>query len=655
MEKLRGFENSNQDITENRERQADELLNFLETAENVGFLHGQKFDTAFSDEKNKRDFIENLSEKDFTELLNTINGILRNKEKEEWKMDGEYVGTGGNVFLGMEHVSPLQEDKPELLAKVLSAAKTMNQENRELKDIALLVSSSINAIHPYMDANGRTSRFMYLTLSENLTSENKEGLKEIISFSATFDKVEIDINPRTLLWEIKDKIKEEIGVGKLEKNKLNVQAQMEEINLRDIKLSDESKNEDKKLLELLKVDEDFRFLSLFKYLRDNSLLENEEYTKKGPVFNGKNISYILTDRLTENLNQEQIVEILQNYRGLKKRQIEILIDCIANPEKPEYQTRNDDGEKISFKDYLEQEIKKEADKNTEEKMIEAERQKKENEEKQRIKEKEIGLKERFNNGEGDYKFFESSEIKSIQELEQAVTEIAEIKDQEYSEEQKIDILKKSLFTLAGKINSKVVISQEQINSYVENKKLELMEFFAQFQTISEAVDFIEKSGNFAYKIHTSKDYEIPYSDQEYLNKQEDISRFLDDLFNQSVYYVNSSGSSLRLKLFEIKSKKLSNVIQPTAEQIFYNNEMVDYTDKQVIKVSDLSPEQKKFVFEISTPEFRQKVLSQEKPNHARIKSDVGIISDEEGIYVNIPKGATLHSGWLIVGVEKLKE
>lgn len=654
MERLRGFENLNQDITENRERQADELLNFLETAENVGFLHGQKFDTAFSDEKNKRDFIENLSEKDFTEMLNTINGILRNKEKENWKMDGDYVGTGGNVLLGMEHISPLQEDKPELLAKVLSAAKTMNQENRELKDIALLVSSSINAIHPYMDANGRTSRFMYLTLSENLTSKNKERLKEIISGSS-LDGVEIDINPKTILWEIEDKIKEEIGVGKPSKNKLNVQAQTEERSLQDIKLSDESKDEDKKLLELLKVDDDYRFLSLFKYLRDNSLLENEEYTKKGPAFNGKNISYLLFDRLAENLKQEQMIEILQNYRELKKRQIEILIDYIANPKKTEYQMRNDDGEKISFKDYFEQEIKKESDEKAEEKKIEAEKQKKENEEKQRIKEKEIGLKERFNNGVGDHKFFESSEIKSIQELEQAITGIAEIKDQEYSEDQKIDILKKSLSNLAGKINGKVVISQEQINLYVENKKSELMEFFAQFQAISEVVDFIEKSGNFAYKIHTSKDYEIPYSNQEYLDRQEDISLFLDDLFNQSVYYVNPSGSSLRLKLFEVRSKKLSNVIQPTAEQIFYNDKMVDYTDKQVIKVSDLLPQQKKFVFEISTPEFRQKVLSQEKPNHAHIKSDVGTISDEEGIYVNIPKGATLHSGWLIVGVEKLKE
>ncbi len=372
MEGERDFENIIKSEPENRAWRADQLLNFLETEENIGFLHGKKFDTVFSDEKNKREFIENLSEEDFTEMLNTINGILRDKEKEDWKMDGDYVGTGGALLAGgLEHISSLQEDKPELLAKVLSAAKTMTQENKELKDIALLVSSSINAIHPYIDANGRTSRFMYLALSENLTSENKERLKEIVSVSATEQEAEIDINPGSVLWKIEDKIKTEIGVGNSEKNKLNIQDQSLETQCwKDIKVKDEARVVDIKLLELLKVDEKFRFLSLFKFLRDNSLLENEKYIDKGYVDfanKGRDYSLILIKSLVKDLKQEQIIEILQNYRELKKRQIEILIDCITNPKKPEYQTRDDDGEKISLKGYFELKIKKESEENTEEK------------------------------------------------------------------------------------------------------------------------------------------------------------------------------------------------------------------------------------------------------------------------------------------------
>ena len=174
------------------------------------------------------------------------------------------------------------------------------------------------------------------------------------------------------------------------------------------------------------------------------------------------------------------------------------------------------------------------------------------------------------------------------------------------------------------------------------------------QKIAEVVNFIEDSGNFEYKIHTSSDYEIPYTNQEHLDQQENVTRFLDELFSQSVYYVSSSGSALRLKLFEIKSKQLSSVIQSMTEQIFYNDKMVDYTDRRVIQVSDIAPEQGKFVFEITTPGFRQKVLMQENLEQST-KSGVGTISDEEGIYVNIPEGATLHSGWRVVGVKKLKE
>lgn len=41
MEKLRGFEIQNQDATENRERRADVLLRFVDTAENIEPFHGQ--------------------------------------------------------------------------------------------------------------------------------------------------------------------------------------------------------------------------------------------------------------------------------------------------------------------------------------------------------------------------------------------------------------------------------------------------------------------------------------------------------------------------------------------------------------------------------------------------------------------------------------
>lgn len=644
MEKLRGFEIQDQDATENREKRADVLLRFVDISENIEPFRGQKLETIFSDEEHKREFLKNLSTEEFTQLLEGLNGILRNKKKEDWKMDGQDVGVGGNIFTGLEYISPRQEDKPELLDKLLSSVKKMNEEGKDLKDIALAVSATINAIHPFLDGNGRTSRFVYSILTEGY---NKEQIKKILSKSATFDGTEINIDPGLIKTKIDDMVEAGLGIANPEINKDKILGmRMGGDELEFVEEIDEKQKE--LFINLYDTDKDYLLWGIFKFLQDNPNLDKEQYLKR--IEGG---SVVLASSLTRNLDQEKLNQILLNYRDLKKKYVEKIIGSIADPDKEEYQIEID-GQKIPLKNYFENRIEAEREKRAEEDRIEKEREVAEQREKERIKQKEKVIKSRFDNGEGDYKFFEPSAIKSIQEVERELAGMTQIEQQEISEEQKIDILKKSLFALAGKINSKVSISQEQIDSYVENKKTELAEFFAQFQKISDIVNFIENSGTFEYKIHTSSDYEIPYAKQEYLDQQEDITRFLDELFSQSVYYVSPSGSALRLKLFEIKSKELAGVIQPMTEQIFYNDKMVDYTDKKVIQVSDIVPEQGKFVFEITTPGFRQKVLTQENLEQTT-KSGVGTISDEEGIYVNIPEGATLHSGWRVIGVKKLKE
>lgn len=643
MENFRSFETQNQEATENREKRADVLLRFVETSENIEPFHGQKLETIFSDEEHRREFIKNLNTEEFTQLLEGLNGILRNKNKEDWKMDGQDVGVGGNIFTGLEYISPRQEDKPELLDKLLSAVKKMNEEGKDLKDIALAVSATINAIHPFLDGNGRTSRFVYSILTEGF---NKEQIKKILSKSATFDGTEINIDPGLIKTKIDDMVEADLGVANPEINKDKI------LGMRmggdELKFTEEIDEKQKELfINLYSTDRDYLLWGIFKFLQDNPNIDKEQYLKQ--IEGG---SVVLASFLTRNLDQEKLNQILLNYRDLKKKYVEKIIGSIADPDKEEYQIEID-GQKIPLKNYFENRIEAEREKRAEEDRIEKEREMAEQQEKERIEQKERLIKGRFNNGEGNYKFFEPSEIKSIQEVERELTGITQIEQQEISEEQKIDILKKTLFALAGKINSNVSISQEQIDSYVENKKTELAEFFAQFQKVSDMVNFIENSGTFEYKIHTSSDYEIPYAEQEYLDRQEDITRFLDELFSQSIYYVSPSGSALRLKLFEIKSKELAGVIQPTTEQIFYNDKMVDYTDKKVIQVSGIVPEQGKFVFEITTPGFRQKVLTQENLEQTT-KSGVGTISDEERIYINIPEGATLHSGWRVVGVKKLK-
>ena len=363
MEKLQGFENFNQDKTEYseqefREQRADALLRFLDDEENIEFLHNKKFEEIFANETSKRDFIDNLETEEFIELLNTFNGILRNKKKEDWKMDGETVEVGGNVFTGIEYIAPRHEDKPELLAKVLSVAKEMNQNERDLKDIALLISSSINAIHSYADGNGRTSRLIYSLFTQDFDDEIKMELKEILS---EYGNEKININPASVGRKIDNLIKSEVGLKDPFTNKDEIARFGRDYKRRgrkNIEFNQEISEADKKsFFNLLDRDEDYFFYSVIKYLQDNPEIDKEKYLKKIPD-DPNNTTEIPIGDLSKNLKQEQLSQIFQNYRYLKKEKVKKLIDCIANPDKEEYQIEIK-GQKISMKDYFESEIKEE--------------------------------------------------------------------------------------------------------------------------------------------------------------------------------------------------------------------------------------------------------------------------------------------------------
>jgi len=363
MEKLQGFEIQDQDANENREKRADVLLRFVDTSENIEPFHGQKLETIFSDKEHRRGFIKNLSTEEFTQLLEGLNGILRNKKKEDWKMDGQDVGVGGNIFTGLGYISPRQEDKPELLDKLLSSVKMMNKEGRNLKDIALAVSATINAIHPFLDGNGRTSRFVYSILAEGF---NKEQIKKILSKSATLNGTEINIDPGLIKTKIDDMVEADLGIVNPEINKDKI------LGMRmggdKIKFPEEIDEKQKELfMNLYDTDKNYLLWGIFEFLQNNPSLDKKQYLKQ--IEGG---SVVLASSLTRNLNKERLDQILLNYRDLKKKYVEKIIDSIANPDKEEYQIEIN-GHKISLKTYFENRIKDEQEKRVEEERLEKEK------------------------------------------------------------------------------------------------------------------------------------------------------------------------------------------------------------------------------------------------------------------------------------------
>jgi hypothetical protein len=332
---------------ENREKRADVLLRFLNIAEKIQPFKGKKFEEIFDTEEHKREFIENLNDQEFTEILNGVNGILRNKDKEEWETDGSQVGLK-SAFMGVGYVAPKQEDKPELLRETLSAMKKMNSEDRDLKDIGLLASSALNAIHPYADGNGRTSRLMYSLLVKDLNAETKEELKEVL-LDRGRDK--IDIDPGSIQAKIELLVKDEIGITSQEVNPTNLQNILYRGEISEkIKKLAETNNNIASFLEKLKIDYGYLFFAVFEFLKNTPDLEKQKFVKKNPKW-----SSVLAKDFLEDLSEEQLGEILENYRQLKKKHVEKLIDCIANPNKEEYQTEWE-GQKVSLKDYFEKKM-----------------------------------------------------------------------------------------------------------------------------------------------------------------------------------------------------------------------------------------------------------------------------------------------------------
>lgn len=643
MRERLNLENQKNEEEIDREKKSEFLLRFFRSTENIESFHGRKMEDIFSNEEEKRAFLENLQEAEFVEFLDGVNGILRGKKKDEWGMDGETVVLKG-VMMGVDYVPPRQEDKPELLAKVLASAKQMNRDGKNLQDIALLVSSSLNAIHPYLDGNGRTSRLIHTLLTEDFNDETKAKLQGVLGRDGR-DK--LDINPGLIQCEINDLIEQEVGTRDTEINTDKITNLFGE--KRNFQFSAEISEKDQKLFgELLDKDDRYLFLSVFQYLQQQG--DKEKYLRKFPKR-----SAIPIELLSKNLTQQGLSQILQTYKELKKKYVETLIDSIAHPENEKYQI-NHGGQKISLKDYFELRIKEKAEEIAEEDRLAKEREETEERELARIEQKENLIKERFNQGEGEYKTFSADEINTLQQLTQELKQIIEaeksFESQQYTDEQKLEILTNSLFALSQRVNANIIVSREQINTYVTGKQQELLEYFSQYHAVAKMMIHFDDSQVFKYKLNTSKDYEIPFAKQEYLQDKEDISSFLDDLFSQSVYYVSENGSSLRLKLFEVKSKKIEEITQQIMEGIFYSDKMVDYSEKKVVRVDSEQPTPHKYIFEIASSDFSAII---QKQTEQTVRAGVGIIKDEEGIYVNVPEGSTLHSGWHIVSIKNLRE
>ncbi len=300
------------------------------------FLTASKAEQVFGSDETKKEYIRDVSFDKFKSLLVRINGILRDRPIRDRSIDGENVVIE-NRILGEEISPPYYVDKEGLLQEMLERAKKL--ENMD--DIALLAATTINAVHPFLDGNGRTSRTVYLLLRDdyNGTAEDKQRLQEVLGEEG---RLKVDPNPSLL---------EEFAVAELQKELgLNPTTPTGAVGFAKL---DHCSEENKRNFEKIMRDDSVKFLTLYKYLTESGQFK-DEYVRKVYSDNGDLEGMgIEISVLTPNLTDRDIQEILETYQAIKRYTVEKIMDIITQPE----QYPHPDGGTV--KQWFEEEITKE--------------------------------------------------------------------------------------------------------------------------------------------------------------------------------------------------------------------------------------------------------------------------------------------------------
>jgi len=328
-----------------RDEQSEKLVRFMDK------LHA---DEIFANEESKREYLKNLTFDEFKNLLMATNSLLRDIPVKQREIDGKEVFLNGPL----EQIYPPEyDDKEPLLQELFANIQNMNQENRSLEDMAILTSITINAVHPFNDGNGRTSRLVYQLLAEdyNGNAGQKEELTQVLGEDGRMYKH--DISPELLTWELGDLLRKKyLGTNQLQsmpmgfsaENNISFHDYQEEVN----KTLESNTALDKSDCDYLKTffsrpdSQSPTLYALSKFLRENDKVDR--YLR---VFSsGK--SRISIDALSGDLTHEDVQKIKNNYQEIRKFEVELLMDIIVHPD--HYPV--DQGEDRTILDNLKSEI-----------------------------------------------------------------------------------------------------------------------------------------------------------------------------------------------------------------------------------------------------------------------------------------------------------
>ncbi len=350
------------EVLDEKSGTGNKVFDFLDK---TGFLEMRKSDEDFAK------WLESISYEDYINYLTRMNGLMRDKAIHDRVIDGNLAGKGviigGGILTGTAYIPPNAKDKDNMMDKTLDALKKIPNNNEK----ALLAYYSIQAIHPYMDGNGRTGRLLYELISDNgkqitredlgkLLDHEKDPEKEKAKARVAFQEKVMDPG-HAYYYMNRELIKELFGEKFIaEYGSIYYSGVM---GFGSVPNSLNISPRDKELAEMIIGEADaggleFRSIVILKLLQENGKLKDCQYegtrnTSEGDVIPedvGKKIFSIDDEKFEASLNEQDIKRLIEIHGEIKQKFIDVMIDIFTNPDK--HKVVGEKGETLYIKDYF---------------------------------------------------------------------------------------------------------------------------------------------------------------------------------------------------------------------------------------------------------------------------------------------------------------